>query len=185
MTTNNIEQDIWFWVDEVIIGLNLCPFAKKPRQKQQIAIHISTETTLESQLKEFEEQLIALSECDPSVTDTSLLVYPESHSDFDEYLDFLYLANMTIEQLGLIGDFQLASFHPNYQFEDTEPEDKENLTNTSPYPTIHIIREATVERVLKQYPNPELIPENNIKTVTQLSELKVAKLFKTKSTRSN
>jgi len=106
-----------------------------------------------------------------------LFVIKSALSDFDDYLNFLQICQMMLEQMGLEGEFQLASFHPNYQFDGTESGDKENLTNTSPLPVIHIIREKTVERVLKVYPNPETIPDNNIERVENLSDEEVKSLF--------
>ena len=173
----NVEQQVWQWLDDVVIGLNLCPFAKKPRINQQIKVFISNARSDEALINDFMDELEFIRDVDPEVTDTCVFVIPNMLSDFDSYLNYLALANMTVQQMGLEGEFQLASFHPKYQFEDTEPDDKENLTNTSPYPVIHIIREATVEKVLKLYPNPELIPENNINRVEALTDEEVNKLY--------
>ena len=178
-TANNseLEQSLWQWLDNVVIGLNLCPFAKKPRKNNQIKLVISNATDDETLLTEFMDELQFIEQVDPNDKDTSLFAVANALEDFEQYLNFLAIANMTVQQLGLEGKFQLASFHPNYQFEDTSPNDRENLTNTAPCPVIHIIREATVEKVLKVYPNPEQIPENNIDCVENLSDQEVEKLF--------
>lgn len=172
-----VEQQVWHWVDEVVIGLNLCPFAKKPRINQQIKVFISEAKDDNDLVNEFMQELEWIKQVDPNNTDTSLFVIPYALFDFEDYLDFLSLANILLQQLGLEGQFQLASFHPNYQFDGTEIQDQENLTNTAPFPIIHIIREATVERVLKVYPNPELIPDNNIERVLALTEQEIQQLY--------
>ena len=172
-----VEQQVWQWLDDVVIGLNLCPFAKKPRVNQQIKVFVSNARTDEALINDFMNELEFIRDVDPVKTDTCVFVIPNMLSDFDDYLNYLALANMTVQQMGLEGEFQLASFHPNYQFEDTAPDDKENLTNVSPYPVIHLIREATVEKVLKQYPNPEQIPDNNIARVEALTDEEVDQLY--------
>lgn len=173
----HVEQQIWQWLDDVVIGLNLCPFAKKPRVNQQIKVFVSNARSDEALINDFMTELEFIRDVDPLVTDTCVFVIPNMLADFDGYLDYLALANMTVQQMGLEGEFQLASFHPDYQFEDTLPGDRENLTNTSPYPVIHIIRETTVEKVLKLYPNPEQIPDNNIARVEALTEQEVEQLY--------
>ena len=177
MTIQNIEQQVWQWLDQVVIGLNLCPFAKKPRVNQQIKVAICQAENDEQLITEFMKELEFLRDVDPNKTDTSVFVIANMLQDFDDYLDYLSLANMTVSQYGLEGEFQLASFHPKYQFEGTEKNAQENLTNTSPYPIIHIIREATVEKVLKHYPNPEQIPDNNIRCVENLTSEQIATLY--------
>lgn len=177
LTLNDAESQVWQWLDDVVIGLNLCPFAKKPRQKQQIKVRICDADNDQQLITDFMDELEFIRQVDANETDTSVFVITNLLADFDRYLDYLALANMTISQMGLEGDFQLASFHPQYQFEGTLPSDKENLTNTAPFPIIHIIREATVEKVLKLYPNPELIPEHNINRVEALSDDEVQRLY--------
>lgn len=176
-TILKIEQQVWQWLDDVVIGLNLCPFAKKPRVNQQIQVTVCQATNHEELITDFMKELEFIRDVDPNNTDTSVFVIANMLQDFDEYLDYLNLANMTVSQYGLEGEFQLASFHPNYQFEGTDKQDQENLTNTSPYPIIHIIREATVEKVLKHYPNPEDIPDNNIRCVENLTPGQIAQLY--------
>lgn len=173
----DVEQQIWQWLDDVVIGLNLCPFAKKPRANQQIKVFVSNARTDETLITDFMDELEFIRDVDPNETDTCVFVIPNMLADFDSYLNYLALANMTVQQMGLEGEFQLASFHPDYQFEDTTPGDKENLTNTAPFPVIHIIREATVEKVLKLYPNPEQIPENNIARVEALTDEEIDQLY--------
>ena len=175
--STNIEAQVWQWLDDVVIGLNLCPFAKKPRVNNQIKVRVCDATTSEQLITDFMDELTFIRDVDPNQTDTSVFVIGNLLQDFEEYLDYLSLANMSISQMGLEGEFQLASFHPKYQFEGTDANDKENLTNTAPYPIIHIIREATVEKVLKLYPNPEQIPDNNIRCVEALSNDDIVKLY--------
>jgi len=175
--TDSIEQEVWHWLDKVVIGLNLCPFAKKPRANQQIRLYVSDSRKNKALLKEFEQELQYLQKIPSEQTDTSLFIIGNHLYDFYDYLDFLDAAQFKLENLGLEGIFQLASFHPNYVFEGTEPDDRENLTNRAPYPIIHIIREDSMAKVLSKYPSPEAIPEINIKTIQELDEAEIKKLF--------
>ncbi len=174
---NNIEQQTWQWLDNVVIGLNLCPFAKKPRTQKQIRLVISDHNSLVNVADDFATELEFLSKTPANETDTTMFVIPHLLEDFYVYLDFLESANNANHDLGFEGKFQLASFHPDYQFEDAEPEDRANYTNRAPFPIIHIIREDSMTRVLKQYPNPELIPERNIEAMDNLSDDMIKTMF--------
>lgn len=174
---NNIEQLVYQWLDDVVIGLNLCPFAKKPRAQSQIKVCFSNTQNTSILLDEFINELTFLHETSADDTDTTLFVMLEAGKEFSAYLDFLDIAQMTLENFGFDGVFQLASFHPEYQFDGTEPSDRENYTNRSPAPIIHIIRESSMTRALKQYPNPELIPERNIEVIEGLSDSQISTLF--------
>lgn len=176
-SNSEILQQAWQWLDNVVIGLNLCPFAKKPRVKNQIKLHICHANSDKDMVDDFLAELDFIKQVDASETDTCVVIYPNALAEFDEYLNFLEVANLMVTQMGLEGEFQLASFHPNYVFDGAQEGDRENLTNTSPFPMIHIIREATVEKVLSQYPNPDLIPQNNIDTVENLSDEEIKTLY--------
>ena len=171
------ESQVRHWLEQVVIGLNLCPFAAKPYQAQQIRIHISEAHSENELLSDLSSELALLAEKAAKEIETTLLVIPNSLQTFDDYNQFLDEVDATLEQEGYEGTFQIASFHPNYQFGGTEPDDDENLTNRAPYPILHLIREASLERALKHYPNPELIPENNIKRVCTLTLEQKQKLF--------
>ncbi|GEA50730.1 hypothetical protein VIN01S_15340 [Vibrio inusitatus NBRC 102082] len=172
-----VEQLTQDWLEQVVIGLNLCPFAHKPNKNKQIKIAV-TEATSEEALLEF--ILLELRELDskePNELETTLVVAPAMLADFMDYNFFLDWVDALLKQEEYEGIYQVASFHPDYCFGGTEPEDAENLTNRSPYPTIHLIREESMERVLKHYPNPEAIPDNNIARVEGLTAEEKAKLF--------
>lgn len=174
---SRIEADVWQWLDSVVIGLNLCPFAKKPRTQQQIELHVSNKPSMVAISEDFEKALLKLSKTAAEQTDTTVFVIPHLLEDFYVYLDFLDSANTINSDLGFEGVFQLASFHPDYQFDGAEADARENLTNRAPYPIIHIIREDSMSRVLKQYPDPELIPERNMEKMEQLTTDEVNQLF--------
>lgn len=173
-----IEQDIYQWLDKVVIGLNLCPFAKKPRAQNQIRLSIATSANTNTLLDLFIEEMTLLANTPASETDTTLFAIPEGLEEFDDYLNFLDVCQMTLENFGYEGKFQLASFHPDYQFDGTDITDRENYTNRSPVPIIHLIREDSMSRVLKQYPDSEAIPERNIEVIESLSAEQMATLFK-------
>jgi len=148
------------WLEQVIVGLNFCPFAKKELVNDSIHYHVSQQKQHKLALSEFAQQCEYLS--DNKNIETSLLIYSKGFRQFDKYLSLVDYANELLEQLGYEGIFQLASFHPQYCFEGEYFNDAANFTNRSPYPTIHIIREESMARVLSVYKNPEEIPDNNI-----------------------
>lgn len=160
------------WLDEVIIGLNICPFAKKEFVNNTIHYHLSESGQVKIALHELIEQCNYLQQHDE--LETTLIIYDSGFRHFDRYLDLLDLANDLLIASGFEGIFQLASMHPEYCFEDADFDDASNFTNRSPYPLIHIIREASMEKVLSVYKEPEKIPENNI----VLAEQKGSEYFK-------
>ncbi|WP_261818065.1 DUF1415 domain-containing protein [Vibrio gallicus] len=174
---NDIHQQTQAWLEQVVIGLNLCPFAHKPNKKNQIKIAISDATTEEALLEFILLELKQLDSTPPQQLETTLVVAANMLDDFMDYNFFLDWVDALLKQEDYEGIYQVASFHPDYCFGGTEPDDAENLTNRSPYPTIHLIREESMERVLKHYPNPEAIPDNNIERVQALSDKQKAKLF--------
>jgi hypothetical protein len=174
---HSAESQVRQWLEQVVIGLNLCPFAAKPYQAQQIRFVVSTSQTTERLLTDLATELTRLAQKEPAEIETTLLIIPDMLNHFDDYNQFLNHVDALIEQLNFHGTFQVASFHPNYQFGGTQPDDAENLTNRAPYPILHLIREASLERVLKHYPNPETIPDNNIKCVSNLTEQEKHSLF--------
>ena len=174
---NDIEQTVQQWLNDVVIGLNLCPFAAKPQRNKQIKIHVSSDKTENDLLESIYLQLKELDETPPQELETTLVVAPYLLEDFDDYNQFLDLVEGLVVQLGKSGIYQIASFHPDYCFYGTEPEDAENLTNRSPYPIFHLIREESMEKVLKHYPDPEAIPERNIDCVENLTPEQIKQLF--------
>ncbi|MGR5068120.1 DUF1415 domain-containing protein [Vibrio alfacsensis] len=174
---NTITLQVDQWLNDVVIGLNLCPFAAKPQRNKQIKIFISEATQDNALLEDILLQFIELSNTDPEKLETTLVVVPNMLQDFWNYNLFIDWVEGLIKQQNWEGIFQVATFHPDYCFGGTEPEDDENLTNRSPYPVFHLIREESMEKVLKHYPDPESIPDTNIARVSALSEEERKKLF--------
>ncbi len=156
------------WIEQAVIGLNLCPFAKAVYVKQQIRYVVSTAKEVEALVTELESELQALQAADPTQIDTTLIIIPDMLSDFLDYNDFLSLADKLLEDLELDGEIQIASFHPDYQFADAEADDIENYTNRSPYPILHLLREASIERAVEAFPEAEMIFEKNMETLRKL-----------------
>ena len=156
------------WLERAVIGLNLCPFAKAVQAKGQVRLVLSDATTPEALLEDLGEALLHLRDTPAEQVDTTLIVHPGVLTDFLDYNDFLEQADALVEQLDLEGVLQVASFHPAYQFAGTQPEDVENCTNRSPYPTLHLLREDSVSRAVAAYPDPDAIVERNIETLARL-----------------
>jgi hypothetical protein len=171
-----VESQVLSWLDNVVIGLNLCPFAAKPSRQNQI--HIDVYEGSEAEL--MKHLVTAMTELDhygPDTRETTLIVLSNCLQSFDDYNQFLGDVDWVIERGDWLGVYQVASFHPNYQFEGTHSQDAENLTNRSPFPILHLIREESLEDALEKYPNPELIPTDNIKRMESLTELQRLQLF--------
>jgi hypothetical protein len=156
------------WLEKAVIGLNLCPFAKAVYVKQQIRYVVSQATDTDALLTELKTELQFLQDSDPAEIDTTLLILPDVLSDFLDYNDFLDTADEAIEDLELDGEIQIASFHPDYQFAGTQADDIENYTNRSPYPILHLLREASIERAVEAFPEAEEIYEKNMETLRKL-----------------
>ncbi|MCG6467727.1 DUF1415 domain-containing protein [Vibrio parahaemolyticus] len=174
---NAITQQVDQWLNDVVIGLNLCPFAAKPQRNKQIKIFVSEATQEEALLEDILLQLIELSTTEPEKLETTLVVVPNMLQDFWDYNFCIDWVEGLIKQQDWEGIFQVATFHPDYCFGGAAPEDDENLTNRSPYPIFHLIREESMEKVLKHYPDPDSIPDTNIARVSALSEEERKKLF--------
>lgn len=156
------------WLERAVIGLNLCPFAKSVHVKQQIRYVVSCAQSPEALCEEIYSELLYLQKAEPASVETSLLIHPYVLQDFNEYNDFLDIADAIIEDLGLEGEIQVASFHPDYQFAGTAPDDIENYTNRSPYPLLQFLRESSISAALEQYPDAEKIFERNILKLREL-----------------
>jgi hypothetical protein len=156
------------WLERAVIGLNLCPFAKAPHVKGQIHYVLSEAKGLEGLRDELIEQLQALAAMPAEERETVLLIVPQMLQDFLEFNDFLDEADAVLEELDLEGVFQVASFHPQFQFADTELDDIGNFTNRSPYPTLHLLREESIDRAVEAFPEAEMIYETNIETLDKL-----------------
>ncbi|PXW95853.1 hypothetical protein C7444_108112 [Sphaerotilus hippei] len=156
------------WLLQAVIGLNLCPFAKAVQVKRQIRWVVSDATDAEGLQAQLQDELQRLADTDPAVVETTLLIHPRVMGDFLDFNDFLDIADGTIEALGLEGVLQVASFHPDYQFADSDPDDVANCTNRSPYPTLHLLRESSIEAAIDSLADPDEIYERNIETLQRL-----------------
>jgi len=156
------------WIEQVVIGLNLCPFARKPYAGGRVRLVASAASEPEQLLVELEQELALLRASDAGDIETTLLIHPDVLTDFFAYNDFLGVVENLLEQGGYAGEFQVASFHPGYRFAGTHSDDAENFTNRSPYPALHLLREAGIEQALAGYSNPEQIPERNIRTMQDM-----------------
>jgi hypothetical protein len=156
------------WLERAVIGLNLCPFAKAPHVKGQIHYVVSQAKGLEGLRDELIEQLQAMAALPADARETVLLIVPQMLHDFLEFNDFLDEADGVLQELDMDGEFQVASFHPHFQFADTEPDDITNFTNRSPYPTLHLLREDSIDRAVEAFPEAETIYETNMATLEKL-----------------
>ena len=156
------------WVEHAVIGLNLCPFAKAPQVKGLVRYVQSEATDPAGLLSDLMEELQRLAKAPPERLETTLLVHPQVFTDFADFNDFLSVAEDTVADLGLEGVIQVASFHPDYRFEGTAADDITNATNRSPYPTLHLIREDSIDRAVAAFPEAETIYEANMATMEQL-----------------
>jgi hypothetical protein len=156
------------WLIEAVIGLNLCPFAKGVHVKEQIRYVVSAATTPEALQVDLLAELAHLDQADPEVLDTTLLIHPHVLQDFLEFNAFLDVVDQTVADADLEGVLQVASFHPQYQFGDAGPDDIENCTNRSPYPVLHLLREASIDRAVAAFPEAEDIYERNMATLREL-----------------
>ena len=156
------------WVRRAVIGLNLCPFARAVDVKEQIRYVFSDATDAETLLATLVVELQRLADTDAELVDTTMVIHPRVFADFEDFNDFLELADAAVEDLDLDGVLQVASFHPQFQFADTEPDDITNATNRSPYPTLHLLREESVDRAVAAFPEAEAIFERNMATLEKL-----------------
>lgn len=168
MDASRIETITRGWIEQCVIGMNLCPFAKAVMVKGQVRIVVSDASTEDALLHTLGEELLYLRDTPASEVDTTLIVHPEVLTDFHDYNDFLGRADDLVESLDLTGDIQVASFHPDYQFADTASDDASNNTNRAPFPILHLLREDSVSRAVEAYPDPDVIIERNIATMRTL-----------------
>jgi len=156
------------WIEKAVIGLNLCPFAKAVYVKNQVRFVVSHAPHLDSFLEDLDRELDFLAAADPDEIDTTLLIHPTLLPDFLDFNDFMQLAEAAVDEHGLDGVIQIASFHPRFQFESTAPDDLGNYTNRAPFPTLHLLREASIERAVAAFPEAETIYQRNIETLQKL-----------------
>lgn len=168
-----------WWLENVVIGLNLCPFAKAVHLKNQIRFRVSSARNNTELMNDFQCELQFLMDADPEDVESTLLIHPGVLNDFANYNMFLVECDQTISKLDFEGAIQVASFHPQYQFEGTQMDDVTNYTNRSPYPTLHLLREESVTRAVESFPNVESIYKKNITTLEKLGTASMLVLLAT------
>lgn len=156
------------WLERAVIGLNLCPFAKAVHAKGQVRFAVSAARDTDALLEDLIAEMQRLRDADPAVLDTTLLIHPHVLGDFHAYNAFLDVADATLAALSLEGVLQVASFHPDYVFAGTTPDDPTNATNRSPYPILHLLREDSVSRAVEAFPDADVIVERNLATMREL-----------------
>jgi len=156
------------WLERAVIGLDLCPFAKAPYVGDRIRFTVSAARNEDALLEDLTHELSALHSTPEQRCETTLLIHPRVLADFMKYNAFLDAADGRVDSLGLRGEIQIASFHPRYQFAGTTPDDIGNYTNRSPYPMLHLLREASVERAVAAIPDAATLYERNIETLRRL-----------------
>lgn len=165
------------WLERAVIGLNLCPFARAVHVRDRIRFVVSEADTDEALLDALRHELEHLAHADPQAIETTLLIHPRVLADFTDFRFFLERAERELRRLGLEGVLQLASFHPDYEFADSTPDDPANHTNRAPYPTLHLLREESIARAVDAFPDAADIYERNIDTLRRLGHEGWRRLF--------
>ena len=168
MNDEQVVEKTRHWLEAAVIGLNLCPFAKAVYVKNQVRLVVSKARHADDLLEELDRELDLLVATPASEIDTTLLIHPTLFEDFLDFNDFLEIAEGVVDEHGLDGVIQLASFHPQFQFDGTEPDDIGNYTNRAPFAILHLLREDSVERAVEAFPNADAIFDANIATLEKL-----------------
>lgn len=172
-TSDLVEQHIRAWLESFIVGLNLCPFARPVIASDGLRIAICESEDLDQLHRAFLTELDLIQQSKEQEIATTLLVMPNALADFDDYLMFIDNAEALIEELGLDGTIQLASFHPEYLFDGEAEDSASHFSNRSPYPVIHFLREEMLTDALEEFPNPEQIPLRNISTLEKIGRAEI------------
>lgn len=167
MSHETVEKAVRQWLDNVVIGLGLCPFAKPVVAAGKLEITVSEASDPDSLINDLERALARLTDDGP---DTIVVAISNWLHDFADYNDFLDIADALIEAMALVGVIQIASFHPDYRFADEPADSISHYTNRAPYPLLHLLRESDVEQAIAQHPDPESIPARNIEKLESLTE---------------
>jgi len=161
-------EDTQHWLLQAVVGLNLCPFAKSVVVKDMVRYRVCTSAEPDDVLALLREELLYLAAADPHTLDTTLLIAPNALPDFLDFNDFLAECDAVLIDLALDGVLQVADFHPRYQFGGTNEDDIENFTNRTPYPTLHLLREASIDKAVEAYPDASLIFGRNMEVLNKL-----------------
>ena len=175
MKTEQIVTTTRQWVEQLVVGLNLCPFARAELVNQRIRFEVTQATSEAELLAALQSELLLLAQ-QPAI-ETTLLIHPKVMINFDDYNQFLNQVDDLLDAEGWQGGYQVASFHPDYQFGGTQPDDAENYTNRSPYPMLHLLREASLERAIESFGDTEQIPARNIELLEQMGSQRLAGLL--------
>ena len=175
MLQHEIVKSVRYWLVSFVIKLNLCPFAKREFTNERVKFAVSDASTEEQLLADLQQELSHLQE--DNEIETTLLIHPHVLQEFDNYNQFLDIVDALLDEEGLLGVYQIASFHPNYRFADTEFDDAENYSNRSPYPILHLLRESSLEREIAKHQDTSLIPERNIQLLRELGAAKLQTLL--------
>ncbi len=174
---SDVIETVKQWLDQVVIGLNLCPFARQHREADQIRFVESLAQDEVHVLKDLYDELRRLDDYPASKLETTLLIFPHVFADFSQFNQFLDLADRLLMSYQWEGIFQIASFHPDYQFAGTDKQAKSNLTNRAPYPILHLLRENSVSDAISRLSHPKEIYQRNIQTMNALSDSEIYRLF--------
>lgn len=172
-----IAEQTRHWIEEAVIGLNLCPFAKSVYQKGLVRVVVSQARHLDGFLDELDRELLLLRDTPASEIETTLLVHPKLFPEFEVFNDFLNVVDDVLQEHELEGEIQVAPFHPKFQFEGTQPSDITNATNWAPYPTLHLLREASIEQVIDAGADPDAIVDRNVALLQQMGLSGWEKIF--------
>ena len=168
MDDDTLLADMRAWIEKAVIGLDLCPFARSAYVEQRVRFVVSDAPHADAFLEQLDRELEFLAAADPADIETTLLIHPTLFADFEVFNDIAGIAEEAVVEHGLEGVVQVASFHPRFRFADTEPDDISNYTNRAPWPTLHLLREASITRVLEHVADPDAIYERNIATLEKL-----------------
>ncbi len=165
-----VVADTQAWLDKAVIGLNLCPFAKAVVAKQQVRMVVCMDSEPEQVLQMLQQEMQLLVDTDAAVLDTTLLIAPNLLPDFLDFNEFLFDCDSVLVSMELEGVLQIADFHPRYQFAGTQPDDISNFTNRAPYPTLHLLREESIDKAVAAFPDASLIYERNVQVLEALGK---------------
>ncbi|MFT7651814.1 MAG: hypothetical protein ACI9ON_002321 [Limisphaerales bacterium] len=177
MNSQAVSEIVSSWLDTFVVGMNLCPFAGKEITQGRVRLAVTDANDEDALLAALQDEILALAQ-DPA-TETTLLIHPLVLNDFLDYNDFLSVSDSLLQDMNAEGEFQIASFHPHYQFAETEFDDAENYTNRSPFPLLHILRERSVSHAVETHPNVNEIPANNIAQLNKLGTEHLKTLWST------
>jgi hypothetical protein len=164
----DVIQATQYWLDKAVIGLNLCPFAKAVVAKQQVRMVVCMDSEPEQVLQMLQQEMQLLVDTDAAVLDTTLLIAPHLLPDFLDFNEFLFDCDSVLASMELEGVLQITDFHPRYQFAGTQPDDISNFTNRAPYPTLHLLREESIDKAVAAFPDASLIYERNVQVLEAL-----------------